>query len=61
MKKIEIMIDENGMKIIYDGFIGDECFIEAKKLYEKLSQLGVDVTIITTQKTTSESGVKTHV
>jgi len=52
MKNIKITINENGkVKIEYSGFQGSECFIEAKKLYEQLKALGVDVEIQETQVT----------
>jgi hypothetical protein len=46
MKEVRIEIDRNGrIKILYSGFIGDECFAEAQKLYMLLKSKGVDVTI----------------
>ena len=46
MKEIRIEVDRNGrVKILYSGFIGDECFKEAQKLYTLLKSKGVDVTI----------------
>jgi len=52
MKNIKITINENGkVKIEYSGFQGSECFIEAKKLYEQMKALGLDVEIQATQPT----------
>jgi hypothetical protein len=52
MKNIKVIINEDGkIKIEYSGFQGDECFLEAKKLYEKLKNLGVNVEIQATQVT----------
>jgi len=52
MKRIDITIDENGeVRVIYKGFIGEECFTEAKRLYNFLRKLGVHVNIEKTVKT----------
>jgi len=46
MREIRIEVDRNGkIRILYSGFIGDECFREAEKLYMILKSKGVDVTI----------------
>jgi len=46
MKEIRIEIDRNGkVRILYSGFVGDECFREAEKLYMLLKSKGVDVVI----------------
>jgi hypothetical protein len=47
MKEIRIEVDRNGrVKILYSGFVGDECFKEASKLYNLLKSKGVDVSIV---------------
>jgi len=52
MKNIKVIIDKDGrVRIEYSGFQGSECFIEAKKLYEQLKSLGVNVEIQETQVT----------
>jgi hypothetical protein len=52
MKTIKVIIDKDGkVKIEYNGFQGDQCFLEAKKLYEQLKSLGVNVEIQATQPT----------
>jgi hypothetical protein len=46
MKEIRIEIARDGkIKILYSGFVGDECFKEAQKLYTLLKSKGVDVAI----------------
>ena len=45
MKEIRIEIDRNKVRILYSGFVGDECFAEAQKLYALLKSKGVDVVI----------------
>jgi pentatricopeptide repeat protein len=46
MKEIRIEIDKDGkVKILYQGFVGNQCFEEAKKLYNLLKSKGVDVSI----------------
>jgi len=46
MKEIRVEITREGkIRILYQGFIGDECFREAEKLYMLLKSKGVDVTI----------------
>jgi type 1 glutamine amidotransferase len=46
MKEVRIEITRDGkVRILYSGFIGDECFREAQKLYALLKSKGVDVTI----------------
>jgi hypothetical protein len=46
MKEIRVEVDQNGrIKILYSGFVGDECFREAQRLYALLKSKGVDVTI----------------
>ena len=46
MREIEVVINEDGsVKILYKGFRGGACFEEAKKLYQQLKSLGVNVKI----------------
>ena len=45
MKEIRVEITQGKIRILYQGFIGDECFREAEKLYMLLKSKGVDVTI----------------
>jgi hypothetical protein len=46
MREIRIEIDSSGkVKILYQGFQGEACFEEAKKLYALLKARGVDVSI----------------
>jgi hypothetical protein len=46
MKEVRIEITRDGkIKILYNGFVGDECFKEASKLYNLLKSRGVDVSI----------------
>ena len=46
MKGVEVIVHEDGkVTVRYDGFLGDACFQEAKRIYEQLKALGVNVTI----------------
>ena len=46
MRSIEVIVEKDGTyKIRYDGFKGKACFQEAKRLYEVLKSLGLDVKI----------------
>ena len=46
MKEIRVEIDSNGkVRILYQGFQGEACFEEAKKLYNLLLSKGVQVTL----------------
>jgi hypothetical protein len=46
MKEIRIEIDSNGkVRILYQGFQGGECFEEAKRLYNLLRSMGVQVSL----------------
>lgn len=46
MKGIEVIVDEDGkVTIKYTGFVGDACYHEARKLYQQLKSLGVDVEV----------------
>jgi hypothetical protein len=46
MKKVNVRINSDGsVSVEYDGFRGNECFLEAQKIYEKLRTFGIDVKI----------------
>ena len=46
MREIIVEIDKDGsVKIRYQGFVGGQCFEEAKRLYEILKKQGLDVKI----------------
>ena len=52
VRGINIVIKPDGsIQIVYTGFKGDACFEEAKRLYDVLRALGVDVEIVKTEKT----------
>jgi len=52
MKIISIEVDEEGkVKVKYEGFIGEACFLEANKLYQKLKKMGININIEKTVKT----------
>ena len=52
MKEVEVIINPDGsVKVSYSGFKGEACFLEAKRIYEKLKALGVDVKIEKTERT----------
>ncbi len=47
MRGVEIRIEKGGkVRIEWNGFIGDTCYLEADKLYELLKQRGIDVNIL---------------
>lgn len=46
MRGIEVVVGKGGKVVIrYYGFVGDACFEEASRLYQKLKEKGVDVAI----------------
>jgi hypothetical protein len=51
MKTVKVEVSREGVKVLYQGFEGDECFIEASRLYTLLKQYGVEVNIIQSQPT----------
>ena len=52
MKAVDVIINPDGsVKVSYSGFKGEACFLEAKRIYEKLKALGVDVKIERTERT----------
>jgi hypothetical protein len=65
MKEVRIEITRDGkVRILYSGFVGDECFREAQKLYTLLKGKGVDVSIeqvIPTQEYYTATTQKTKV
>ena len=53
MRAVDVIINPDGsVKVSYSGFKGEACFLEAKRIYEKLKALGVDVKIERTERTT---------
>jgi ketol-acid reductoisomerase len=45
-REVWVEIDREGkVKILYRGFVGDECFKEAQRIYELLKAQGVEVTV----------------
>lgn len=58
MDKILVEIGKDGkITIKYLGFQGSACYTEAKKLYDKLKEQGLDVEIKQIIPTTTQSGV----
>lgn len=58
MRTVKAIIEADGsVRVEYNGFTGKTCLQEAKKIYEKLKALGVDVNITKTveQETTQTS------
>ena len=52
MRAVDVIINPDGsVKVSYSGFKGEACFLEAKRIYEKLKALGVDVKIERTERT----------
>lgn len=52
MKTVTITITEDGkVKIQWSGYQGEECFTEARKLYNLLRSMGVDVELERVEKT----------
>jgi len=46
MKSVDVIINPDGsVKVTYSGFKGGACFEEAKRIYERLKALGVNVSI----------------
>jgi len=46
MKEVDVIINPDGsVKVSYSGFGGGACFEEAKRIYERLKALGVNVSI----------------
>ena len=67
MRAVDVIINPDGsVKVSYSGFKGEACFLEAKRIYEKLKALGVDVKIERTERTaeayaTEKTKVLNHV
>ena len=67
MRAVDVIINPDGsVKVSYSGFKGEACFLEAKKIYERLKALGVDVKIERTERTaeayaTEKTKVLNHV
>ena len=52
MRAVDVIINPDGsVKVSYSGFKGEACFLEAKRIYERLKALGVDVKIERTERT----------
>ena len=52
MKAVDVIINPDGsVKVSYSGFKGEACFLEAKRIYEKLKALGVNVKIEKVERT----------
>jgi hypothetical protein len=52
MKIIKIEVGAGGeIKILYQGFEGEQCFVEASKLYTLLKQYGIEVNILRSELT----------
>jgi hypothetical protein len=46
MREVRVEIDRDGrVRILYQGFQGDACFEEARRLYDFLKAQGLDVSI----------------
>jgi len=46
VREVRVEIDRDGrVRILYQGFQGDACFEEAKRLYATLKAQGLDVSI----------------
>ena len=57
MKTVEVVVNPDGsVKIRFDGFAGRSCFVEANKIYKRLAELGVSVTIEQVVPTTDVAG-----
>ena len=67
MRAVDVIINPDGsVKVSYSGFKGEACFLEAKRIYEKLKALGVDVKIERIERTaeayvTEKTKVLNHV
>jgi hypothetical protein len=46
MREVWVEVGADGrVRVFYRGFVGDECFKEAQRLYEALKAQGVEVTV----------------
>jgi len=46
MRKVEVRIDKSGKAHFdFDGFQGDECFLEREKILELLSKYGIQIRV----------------
>jgi len=56
MKTVEIIVKPDGsVKVTYEGFQGQACFQEARRIYAQLRRLGVDVEVEKVLPTTLEA------
>lgn len=52
LQQVRIIIKKDGsIEILYQGFQGEQCFIEAQRIYNQLKALGVNVEIKQIKKT----------
>jgi hypothetical protein len=45
VREVWVEIEGGKVRILYRGFVGDECFREAQRIYELLKAQGVEVTV----------------
>jgi len=46
LRTVELVVNPDGsVKVTYQGYKGDQCFEEAKRIYEQLRALGVEVKV----------------
>jgi len=46
LRTVELVVNPDGsVKVTYRGYRGSQCFEEAKRIYEQLKALGVDVKV----------------
>jgi hypothetical protein len=51
MRVIRVEVSGDGVRVLYQGFEGEECFEEAGRLYALLRQYGVFVNVLQSQPT----------
>jgi hypothetical protein len=51
MRVIRVEVSGDGVRILYQGFEGEQCFVEASKLYTLLKQYGIEVNILRSELT----------
>jgi hypothetical protein len=51
MRVIRVEVSGDGVRILYQGFEGEECFEEASRLYALLRQYGVFASVLQSQPT----------
>jgi hypothetical protein len=45
VREVWVEIEGGKVRILYRGFVGDECFREAQRIYDALKAQGVEVTL----------------